>query len=91
MPEIRYPEVQNGPYTAAAVVTPNDGANLTPPNAGLPAACRALVIGVGGTVTVDMANGGTGIQMTLAAGIYALTVTKVYATGTAATGIVALW
>lgn len=91
MADPRYPEVYNGPYTAALAVTPADGADLTPPTVALPAACRALVIGVGGTVTVDLPNGGTGVQLTLPAGLFMISVKRVYATGTAATNIVALW
>lgn len=90
MADPRYFETPPGPLNAGAAVTPNDGVDLVPP-AGLPVATRALVVGVGGTVTVNFPNGGTNITMTLPAGIHPLSVTRVYATGTAATGIVALY
>ncbi len=90
MAEIRYPELVAGPYAAGQVVTPADGADLAQLT-GLPLATRALAIGVGGTITVDFLHGETAVQLTLPAGIHKLSVTRVRATGTAATNIVALY
>lgn len=91
MADPRYPEILDGPYSAAAAITPADGADITPPTAALPAAARALVIGVAGNVAVDLPNGGTNVVIALPAGVHPIAVTRVRATGTTATGIVALW
>jgi hypothetical protein len=69
--------------TKAFAITPHDTNRLTQPT-------RFLAVGVAGTVTVDMLETGTSIQFTLPSGIHPLRVTKVYATGTAATGLVGL-
>jgi hypothetical protein len=71
-------------YSNARPVTPSDAV-------GLGYTAQAIGVNVAGTVTVDMAGGGTNVQLTLSSGISAVRVTKVYATGTAATGIVAYW
>lgn len=78
--------MQDRPYSNAKAITPHDTNTLA-------ATTRAISVGGAGTVSVDMAGpgGGTNIQLTLPAGIHPLAVTKVYATGTAATGLVALW
>lgn len=72
------------PAENAAIVAPNDGADLATPT-------RALVVGVAGNVAVDMVSSGTNIVITLPAGIWPLAVKRVRSTGTTATGIVALW
>lgn len=79
-----YASTIDGPHDNAAVVTPADGADLAN-------ASRALLVGVGGTVTVDMVGVGTNIALPLQAGYSPCRVTRVYATGTTATGIVAVW
>jgi hypothetical protein len=71
------------PYTKGFAIAPNDGANLAQPT-------RGLAVGAAGTVTVDFADGGSNVTLTLPAGVHPLRVTKVYATGTAATGLVGL-
>lgn len=71
-------------YQNAAVVAPSDTANLSP-------IAWALYIGTGGTLKVDTLGGQIGVALTVPAGLFPLMVTKVYATGTAATGIIALW
>jgi hypothetical protein len=58
---------------------------------GLNYTTRALCCGAAGTVTVDMAGGQIGVTLTLGIGISPVHVTKVYSTGTTATGIVGLW
>ena len=68
----------------AYAVTPNDSANL----AQFPA---ALYVGGTGDVTVDMANGGTVTFTNVPDGTFLpILVKRVYATGTAATDIIAL-
>lgn len=58
---------------------------------GLPRPSQALCIAVGGTVTVDMAGGQTSVLLTLPAGVIEIGITKLYATGTTATGFAILW
>lgn len=71
-------------YQNAANVTPSDTVGLTPP-------AWALAIGVAGNVKVDT-PAQTGVTIAVpAAFVLPLIVLKVYATGTTATGIVALW
>lgn len=73
-------------YRAAAAVTPSDSVDLP----GGP--CKGLYIGVAGNVTVNMDNGGAGILFTAApVGVLPIVAKRVLATGTAATGIVALY
>jgi hypothetical protein len=74
------------PPANAVAVTPNDGANLSEVS-------RFLMVGVGGNITVNMYGSGTNVLLpALAAGtIYPIRVSKIYATGTTATGIVSLY
>lgn len=69
---------------AAFPITPADGSDLA-------YTTRALVIAVGGTVTVDYINPlgviVTNVQFTYPAGVIPARFTRVYSTGTAATGI----
>lgn len=75
---------QDIPGWDAALVTPSDGSTL-------PFTSRALWVGTAGTICVDMAGGETNVCFTNATGTMPLRVTKVYATGTTATGIVNIW
>lgn len=54
---------------------------------------RALYIGGSGNITVDMADGGTSVLFAgvLSGTILPIQVTRIYATGTTATSIVALY
>jgi len=65
-------------------ITPNDGADLTD-------AVRAIYVGGDGTLTVDTANS-TQVTLNVVIGgsILPIQVTKVWATGTTATGLVGL-
>ena len=73
------------PYVDAAAVTPSDGTDLTNTT-------RGLFIGGAGNVTVIMANGETVTFTAPVVGtILPIRVTRVKATGTTATAIVALW
>ena len=75
----------------AVAVTPSDAA------AGNMSACEALWIGVGGTISFIPADPnfpsntlGTGVSTTVPAGLFPVKVLRVNATGTTATGILAL-
>ena len=71
-------------YYHAAAVTPSDSVPLT-------IRASAFVVGANGTVKVNTIYD-TGVTLTCVAGfVYPLTVTKIYSTGTSATGIVGLW
>jgi hypothetical protein len=74
------------PADSAASVTPNDSTDLT-------TATRGLYIGGAGNVKVDMVGEGTAVVYSgLVVGtVYPIRVTRVYATDTTATNIVALW
>jgi len=70
-------------YHAAAVSTSN--------TVDLPIRATAFVVGADGTVKVNTFYE-TGVTLTCIAGfVYPVTVTRIYASGTSATGIVALW
>lgn len=76
--------ISSSPAYNAVAVTPSDSANLAQ-------TARALYIGVSGDVKIDCPGGGSGIVFKAApVGILPVMATKVYATGTAATNIVAL-
>lgn len=51
----------------------------------------AVLIGVAGNLKVDMAGGDTGLTLALTAGIHRLRVSKIYTSGTTATGVFALF
>mgnify|MGYP003624471444 CR=1 FL=1 len=75
--------IQSDPAVSAVAVTPSDSTVLDDP--------RALYIGVAGDVTVEVGAGGTVVLFTAhPVGYMPVQVTKVMATGTTATGIVAL-
>lgn len=71
------------PAVHAAAVVPSDTTILTP--------TRSLFIGVAGNITVRMFGGETVLLSNVPVGIIPLQVDKVFASGTAATNIVALW
>lgn len=80
-----YLDSLDSPAENAAAVTPNDGADLT-------TATRYVYIGGAGAMKVDMVGGQTVTFTGLLAGnVYRLRVTRIYATGTTVTNIVALW
>jgi hypothetical protein len=72
------------PASNAVLVTPDDNADLTD-------ASRALWIGTAGDLTVTMLGGQTLTFPNLLGGWHPIRVTRVHATGTAASGIVAVW
>ena len=74
----------DAPYFGAVAITPSDSADLTDP-------VSAIFVGVAGNITVDMAGVGTNITFAnVPVGVFRVCVTKVYATGTAATNLVGL-
>jgi hypothetical protein len=80
-----YPTSLTAPARDAAAVTPNDAIDLTY----LP---RALYIGHGGDLSLRCAGGQSVVLQNVPGGsVLPLRVTGINATGTSATGIVALW
>jgi hypothetical protein len=73
-------------FGTGVAVTPNDTTNIAP------APCDAFYVGGAGTVVV-IDIGGTTLTLTgaLAGTVYPLRVMRVLATGTTATGIIALY
>jgi hypothetical protein len=76
----------DSPADSAASVTPNNSTDLGTHS-------RGLYIGGAGNVKVDMAGDGTAVVFTglLAGVVYPIRASRVYATDTTATNIVALW
>lgn len=72
-------------YNSAAAVTPSDSANL-PLNP-----TRGIYIGVAGDFKATMEDATTATFSNLPVGVYPFKVQRVFATGTAATNIVALY
>ena len=70
----------------ASAITPSDVTVFEQPT-------RGLYIGGAGNITVDMADGGSSVLFVglLGGGVYPFQVTRIYATGTTATNIVALY
>lgn len=52
---------------------------------------RAIIVGTAGTVKVDHKTSGTGITHNLPVGVWPLAVTKIYKTGTSASGLTVVW
>ena len=76
---------QVGPARFAVAVVPSDANDL----ATVP---RAIMVGADGVVVMVMSGNGQEVPFTMLAGIpYPLAPTRVKATGTTATGIVAVW
>ena len=74
----------NAPYSNAAVVTPNDSADLS-------FRTRALFIGGAGNIVVSIGGANVTITGVLAGSVLPICVDRVLATSTTATNIVALW
>lgn len=71
------------PAVRIAEITPDDATDLARP-------CRALNVAAAGTVRVTTIEGDTGTVFVAAGGAFPIRATRVWATGTTATGIVAL-
>ena len=74
----------SSPADAFAPITPNDGADL-------PILTRAVFVGGGGSLVVLDRHGVTATFQVGSGALLPLRVARVMATGTTATGIVALW
>lgn len=74
----------DSPSRHAVAVTPSDGSTLTHVS-------RALWVGTAGTVCVDTQGTEANICFTNATGWMPIQATKVYATGTTASGIIEVW
>ena len=72
------------PPTFGASVTPDDGADLAVPS-------RAINVAQAGSVRVTTLGGDTVTVFVAAGGVFPLRASRIWATGTTATGIVALW
>lgn len=72
------------PAEGGAAVTPNNSTDLT-------VTARSLYIGGSGNLKVDTADGSTITFSSVPVGIFPVRVKRVYATGTTATSIVALY
>jgi hypothetical protein len=70
-------------YSQAVAITPHDSTNFTE------GACRAIHVSVAGTLTA-IVNGQVVLFPVAPAGLLLIEATRVNATGTAATGLVAL-
>lgn len=82
---MKYGQDMNGAYDEAAAIVPADGSDL-------PALTRAIYVGVTGDVKVDLETTGTGITFkAMPVGIHRIRAKRVYATGTTATNLVALY
>jgi hypothetical protein len=74
------------PASHAAAIAPADGADLAN------AAIKGIYVGVSGDVKVDLVAGGSGITFKAApVGLLRIQAKRVYATGTTATNLVALY
>lgn len=79
-----YAESLESPPSNLIAVTPDDAADL-------PSASRGLNVAQGGMVRVTTVGGTTGTLMIEAGGVFPLRATRIWATGTTATGIVAMF
>lgn len=79
------PNVEWGPAANAAAVTPSDSVDLA-------TVSTALLASGAGVVSCDLQGSGTSVLIPIGAGVVLpVRVRRVRATGTTATGIVALW
>lgn len=75
------------PFVGAVAVTPNDGADIPAPGV-----TRGIYIGGAGNLKADMADGSTVTFVGLLVGwTYEFRCKRIYATGTTATNIIALY
>lgn len=78
-------DIETGPAQYAVAVVPNDGVNFTFGQA------RALYVGVAGNITLDTPNNTAVLFTAVPVGILPVAAVRVRATGTVATGILALY
>lgn len=77
-------ESLDSPPSHIFVVTPDDVSDL-------PVASRALNVAQGGTIRVTTIGGTVGTVVITAGSVFPLRVIRVWATGTTATGIIAMY
>jgi hypothetical protein len=77
--------IEQGPATNAVAITPNDSADL--PNG----QCRSIYVGVSGNITLDTPNQTNVLFPNVPVGVLSVAAVRVRATGTAASGLLALW
>lgn len=76
---------EDGPARFAAAVTPNDSVDLQ-------TTARGFMVGAAGNVKITTVGGSTVTLTGVAAGVpLPISVSRIWSTGTTATGIVALW
>lgn len=80
---MRQIQALSDPAQYAAAITPNDSTDL-------PQECRSVYVGVAGNIHLTTVGGST-VTLAVVAGMLPISVRRVYATGTTATGLVALW
>lgn len=88
------PQFSHSPAGSAFAVTPSDTANLPNNNPAQGLTCRGLYVGVSGDVAVTPAGNADGTSVVFKAapvGFLPVACKRVWATGTAATNIVALY
>jgi hypothetical protein len=78
-------DIETGPAQYVVPVVPSDSANFSFGMA------RALYVGVAGNITLDTANSTNVLFTAVPVGILPVAAVRVRATGTAATGILALY
>ncbi|MCU9849341.1 hypothetical protein R5H32_19350 [Defluviimonas sp. D31] len=78
------PPLRSDPASNAGAITPSDGEDLA-------YATRGLMADGAGTIRALMLGGQTVTFTALASTVYPFRVTRVFATGTTATGILGLW
>lgn len=72
----------NNPADDCFQITPNDGVDIAP--------ARSLMIGASGTLKITTAAGNTVTLSNVPAGLFPVSVTRVWSTGTTAAGIVGI-
>jgi hypothetical protein len=78
-------------WTYGAAVTPSNSAVLVDGSSN-PIATKMIYVGAAGDLKVDLANGGGTVTFSnLPVGLWGIAATKVYATGTTAGSLIALW
>lgn len=78
------PDASSNPFANCAVVTPSDSADLATES-------RALWVGVEGNVKITTIGGSTETFVAVPVGWFPGRVRRVWATGTTATSIIAVW
>lgn len=81
--------VVTGPFNVIKAVTPSDTVNIVMPS--MRTTTDAVLVSGAGTVTAVLGDGSTAAFTAVAGQTLPIAATRINATGTAATGISALW